>query len=308
MRILVVGAGATGGYFGGLLARAGRDVTFMVRSGRAQALRDNGLTVISANGEWSIKPAVVTPDELDAPYDVVLLSVKAYSLDDAVRDFAPAVGSGTVIVPGLNGMAHMNLLDERFDREHVLGGVMFVATTLDDEGRIVQLNDRLDSLIWGARDASVASRAAALEDGFNGAGFTARRSDHIELEMWEKWVNLASLGAVNCLMRGTVGEIASAHGGIAFAEGIAGETIAAAAANGFEIRPAATERIYGMLTDPESTLTSSMYRDLVGRRPTEADHIVGDLIARARVHSVDVPLLELAYTHLSVYQRRFATG
>src|SRR5262249_22120114 len=180
MRILVVGAGATGGYFGGLLARAGRDVTFMVRSGRAQALRDNGLTVTGPNGEGRIKPTVVTPDELESPYDVVLLSVKAYSLDDAVRDFAPAVGPDTVIVPGLNGMAHMNVLDERFGREHVLGGVMFVATTLDDEGRIVQLNDRLDSLIWGARDVATADRPASLDDDCAGAGFTARRSDHTE--------------------------------------------------------------------------------------------------------------------------------
>ena len=181
MRILVVGAGATGGYFGGLLARAGRDVTFMVRPGRAEALRETGLTVTGAAGEWTIKPDVVTPEELatdrpaaagdgtprDSPYDVVLLSVKAYSLDDAIDDLAPAVGPDTVVVPGLNGLAHMDVLDATFGRDRVLGGVMYVATTLDDTGRIVQLNPGLNALTWGARDDVDADRAAALAAGFH---------------------------------------------------------------------------------------------------------------------------------------------
>ncbi|HEY9483540.1 MAG TPA: ketopantoate reductase family protein [Micromonosporaceae bacterium] len=322
MRILVVGAGATGGYFGGLLARAGRDVTFLVRPARAEALRETGLTVAGADGEWTTKPDVVTPEELvadrpasaeiatmddpDAPYDVVLLSVKAYSLEDAIDDVAPAVGPATVIVPGLNGLAHMDCLDEKFGRHRVLGGVMYVATTLDHTGRIVQLNPGLNALTWGARDDVDAERAAALVPDFTDAGFTARNSSHIELAMWEKWINLGSLGAITCLMRGTIGEIASAHGGIAYAGGVIDECIAVAAAYGFTIRPDVAARAHASLTDPTSGLTSSMYRDLSAGRRTEADHIIGDLIARARSKNVDVPLLEIAYTNLSVHQRRLA--
>jgi 2-dehydropantoate 2-reductase len=321
MRILVVGAGATGGYFGGLLARAGRDVRFLVRPARAEALRETGLTIIGAGGEWTVKPDVVTPKALaddrptaaenattgaDWPYDVILLSVKAYSLDDAIRDIEPAVGPRTVIVPGLNGLAHMDVLDDRFGRDRVLGGVMYVATTLDDAGRIVQLNPGLNDLAWGGRDDVDADRAAALVPEFSGAGFTARNSSHIELAMWEKWVNLASLGAITCLMRGTVGEIASAHGGIAYADGVIDECAAVAAAYGFAIRPDVAARAHASLTDPASGLTSSMYRDLSAGRRTEADHIIGDLIARAQSKDVDVPLLEIAYTSLSVHQWRLA--
>ncbi len=322
MRILVVGAGATGGYFGGLLARAGRDVTFLVRPARAEALRENGLTVSGAAGEWTVKPDVVTPEELPAvaadteadtgadgavaPYDVVLLSVKAYSLEDAIHDIEPAVGPDTLIVPGLNGLAHMDVLDDRFGRHRVLGGVMYVATTLDDAGRILQLNPGLNALTWGARDVADADRAAALVPDFTDAGFTARNSSHIELAMWEKWINLASLGAITCLMRGTVGEVASAHGGIAYADGVIDECIAVAAAYGFAIHPDVATRAHASLTDPASTLTSSMYRDLSAGRRTEADHIIGDLIARAQSKDVDVPLLEIAYTNLSVHQRRLA--
>lgn len=317
MRILVVGAGATGGYFGGLLARAGRDVTFLVRTARADALRESGLTVIGPAGEWTIKPNVVTPDELvgsapdgaapdGAAFDVVLLSVKAYSLDDAIRDVAPAVGPQTLLVPGLNGLAHMDVLDEAFGRHRVLGGVMYVATTLDSAGRIVQLNQALNALTWGARDEVDADRAAALVPDFTDAGFTARNTSHIEIAMWEKWINLASLGAITCLMRGTVGEIASAYGGIDFADGVIDECVAVAAAYGFAIRPDVAARSHTSLTDPTSGLTSSMYRDLTAGRPTEADHIIGDLIARAQSKDVDVPRLEIAYTSLSVHQRRLA--
>ena len=315
MRILVVGAGATGGYFGGLLARAGRDVTFLVRTARADALRETGLTVTGPAGEWTIKPNVVTPDELvnptpdgaapdDAAFDVVLLSVKAYSLDDAIRDVAPAVGPQTLVVPGLNGLAHMDVLDEAFGRHRVLGGVMYVATTLDSAGRIVQFNQALNALTWGARDEVDADRAAALVPDFTDAGFTARNTSHIEIAMWEKWINLASLGAITCLMRGTVGEIASAHGGIDFADGVIDECVAVAAAYGFAIRPDVAARSHTSLTDPTSGLTSSMYRDLTAGRPTEADHIIGDLIARAQSKDVDVPRLEIAYTSLSIHQRR----
>jgi 2-dehydropantoate 2-reductase len=308
MRILVVGAGSTGGYFGGLLARAGRDVTFLVRTARADALRATGLTITGPGGEWTIKPTVVTPDELaaKAPYDVVLLAVKAYSLADAIHDVTPAIGGDTVVVPGLNGLAHMDVLDETFGRHRVLGGVMYVATVLDENDRIVQLDQALNSLAWGARDAVDGDRAAALIPDFTDAGFTARNSPHIELAMWEKWINLASLGALTCLMRGTVGEIASAHGGIAYADGVIDECVATAAAHGYPIRPEVAERARAALTDPTSTSTSSMYRDLVAGRPTEADHIIGDLIARAQSKDVDVPLLEIAYTSLSVHQRRLA--
>jgi 2-dehydropantoate 2-reductase len=315
MRILVVGAGATGGYFGGLLARAGRDVTFLVRPARAEALRETGLTVTGAGGEWTVKPDVVTPEALatdrptdraELPYDVVLLSVKAYSLEEAINDVDPAVGPDTVIVPGLNGLAHMDVLDDRFGRHRVLGGLMYVATTLDGAGRIVQLTAGLNALTWGARDVIDADRAAALVPDFVDAGFTAHNSPNIQLAMWEKWINLASLGAITCLMRGTVGEIASAHGGIAYADGVIDECIAVAAAYGFAIRPDVAARAHASLTDPTSGLTASMYRDLSAGRRTEADHIIGDLIARAQSKDVDVPLLEIAYTNLSVHQRRLA--
>jgi 2-dehydropantoate 2-reductase len=301
MNILVVGAGATGGYFGGRLAEAGRDVTFLVRPKRAEQLSATGLQIVSEHGDLTLQPGLVTPDALRSAYDVVLLSVKAYALAQAIEDLAPAVGPGSVVVPLLNGLGHLDLLTDRFGPQVALGGVCMVATTLDEAGRIVQLA-AMQEIVYGDRHDPDAERVRALDPLLQGAGFTARRSAQIELEMWEKWVALASLGAMTCLMRGTVGQVVAAPGGRRFAEDLILEGAAVAAASGFPIRESRFERVQAMLTQPGSSATSSMYRDLRQGNPVEADHIVGNLVARARTHGVAVPLLTLAYANLAVYQ------
>ena len=141
MKILIVGAGAVGGYFGGRLAQAGRDVTFLVRPARAKQLSQDGLRIISPHGDVVITPKLVSADEIDTPYDVVLLSVKAYALEAAMNDFAAAVGPETMIFPVLNGLRHVELLAKRFGEHAVIGGVCLVAAEIDGEGRIVQLAD-----------------------------------------------------------------------------------------------------------------------------------------------------------------------
>jgi 2-dehydropantoate 2-reductase len=301
MKILVVGAGATGGYFGGRLAEAGRDVTFLVRPRRAEQLATTGLQIRSDHGDVTLHPNLVTPGSITDTYDIVLLSVKAYGLDQAVDDLAPGVGPGSVIVPLLNGMRHLDVLTDRFGADVAFGGVCAVATTLDDQGRIVQLNP-IQQIVYGDRNRPDSQRARALDPILEGAGFAARRSEVIELEMWEKWVMLASLGALCCLMRATVGQVAAALGGPRFAEDLIDEAVAVAAASGHPIRVAAYQRVRTMLTQAGSSSTSSMYRDLAQGHPVEGDHIVGDLVARGRTHGVATPLLGLAYTNLAVYQ------
>ena len=128
MRILVVGAGAIGGYFGGRLLQAGRDVTFLVRPKRAAELARDGLVIKSPNGDATLKnPPVVQADKLNEKFDVVLLSCKAFDLDDAIKSFAPAVGPQTAIIPLLNGMRHLDVLDENFGKGRVLGGLCGIA-------------------------------------------------------------------------------------------------------------------------------------------------------------------------------------
>jgi 2-dehydropantoate 2-reductase len=303
MRMLVVGAGSTGGFFGGRLAQAGRDVTFLVRSGRAAQLRERGLEIVSPHGNATVRPRLATADELRGPFDAVLLTVKAFALERALEDMAPAVGADTMILPVLNGMRHLDILAARFGRQAVLGGAAKVAATVDPEGRIVQLAGFHD-LAYGELDGMRSGRIAELDRFMRGAGFDARLSPDIMQEMWDKWALLATLGGVTCLMRGNIGEIGAAPGGPEFMLRFLEEVIAVINAVGTRVSDATIAQAKGALATKGSPLTSSMYRDLEQNLPVEADQIIGDLEARARAAGVAAPLIEAAQTHLGVYQAR----
>lgn len=304
MRFLVVGAGATGGYFGARLAAAGRDVNFLVRKARAAQLRTHGLQITGPTGDLTIAPQLVTAEAIAGPYDVILLTVKAFALEAAIKDLAPAVGPQTMILPLLNGMKHIDVLSARFGASSVLGGVCKVAATLDDQGRIVQLA-KFHELAYGELDGKITSRVAELDQFMRGAGFDAHASENILREMWEKWLFLASLGGVTCLMRGAVGEIEAA-GGADFVQKFVDEIAAIVRASGIMIGDKVVADTTAALTQKGSPQTSSMYRDLQKAHPIEADQIIGDLLARGAAHGLATPLLSTAYTHLRVYQNRLA--
>src|ERR1700746_2480261 len=208
MRVLIVGAGAIGGYFGGRMLQAGRDVTFLVRARRAAELADAGLVIKSPNGDVTLKnPAAVQADRLNEKFDVVLLSCKAFDLDDAIKSFAPAVGPQTTIIPLLNGMLHLDVLDNKFGRERVLGGLCAIAVTLNEKREVVQLQP-MQSLGFGERDGKVADRGREVAPTFSSSN-GGSASETVMQDMWEKWVFLASIAAATSLMRAPVGAIVS---------------------------------------------------------------------------------------------------
>jgi len=303
LRILIVGAGAVGGYFGGRLAQAGRDLTFLVRPSRAKQLSRDGLRIISPHGDAVLSPKLISADKIDAPYDIIFLSVKAYALEAAMNDFAAAVGPETIIFPVLNGMRHIDILTKRFGEHAVIGGVCLVAAEIDHQGRIVQLAD-FQRLVYGERNGETTPRLKALDATLQGAGFDARLSPEIMQAMWEKWVQLASLGAITCLMRGTIGEIVAAPGGAELSIDALNESVAVAMACGQKPSEKVLSRHAAAMTAPGSLLTSSMYRDLQKGAAVEADHILGDFIERGSAHGVATPLLKAAFANLRVYQDR----
>jgi 2-dehydropantoate 2-reductase len=303
MRFLVVGAGSTGGYFGGRLAEAGRDVTFLVRPARAEQLRAHGLRIISPHGDLALTPKLVTADAVTGPYDVVLLTVKAFSLEAAIKDLAPAVGPQTMILPVLNGMRHVDLLTERFGETALVGCVAKIATTLDEEGRIRHLST-LQDIAYGEMSGEASARIARLDAAMQGAGFNARLSSDITQELWEKWVLLATMGGICCLMRGNIGEIARGAGGTDFVLGFLDEVTTVVTAVGRKPADKFLAITREMLTQSDSTQASSMYRDMQAGLPVEVDQIIGDLLLRARQAKISTPLLAAAFTHLSIYQNR----
>jgi 2-dehydropantoate 2-reductase len=303
LKILVVGAGAIGGYFGGRLLAAGRDVTFLVRPKRAAELAKNGLQVKSVHGDISLSsPPTILAKDISTPFDVILLSCKAQDLNDAMDSFARAVGTGTAILPMLNGMRHLDALDERFGREHVLGGDCFISAVLDAEGRILHLND-LHLLALGESQVTHSSRIEKIASAFSNAGFDAHLADDILQEMWEKWVFIATAAGITCLMRAAIGDIVAANGA-RLALRLLDECGAIAQREGYPPTVEGTERNRTLLTTAGSTVMASMLRDVERHAPTEADQILGDLLERGNRHGLASPMLELAYVHLKAYEAR----
>src|ERR1700754_1125207 len=261
-RILVVGAGAVGGLFGARLTDAGRDVTFLLRPHRAEQIRKDGLHIVEGGEHHVVRPQVTTADTIDDPADVILLGLRATALARALDDMAPAVGDDTAIVPVLNAMAHLDVLDARFDRKRVLGGVALTVTTLDEDGNVVVLAP-IAQLTVGERTDSHLHDAKAVQPALDGAGIDVRVSDDIVGDMWAKWSMIATVGALTCLMRAPVGEIAATPGGAA--------------------PPAPNEALANTCSagpQPGPPLASSMYRDVVAGRRPEVEHVLADLARR----------------------------
>jgi len=311
MRVLVVGAGAVGGYFGGRLLEAGRDVTFLVRPRRAAELASSGLTIRSQFGDVTLpKPATILSENIRDPFDLIVLSCKAYDLEGAMDSFAAAVGPHTVIVPLLNGMRHLDTLDARFGRERVLGGWCMIAATLNDRREVVHMNE-IHLLAFGERpgrvrggnsDDALSERVQTIADLMKGARFESQAVADAVAGMWSKWVFLAPLAAGTCLMRASIGDIVASPGGADFMLGLSDECAAIAAAHGYPVSPDLLERSHTRLTGAGSTLTASMLRDLQANAPIEADHIVGDLLRRGGEAQGERSLLAIAYTHLKAYE------
>jgi 2-dehydropantoate 2-reductase len=303
MRWLVLGAGGVGGYFGGRLQEAERDVTFLVRPARAATLRDRGLVIESPDGDLRLQPRLLLPGEpAPRPFDAVLLTCKAYDLEAAIAALAPYLESRTVILPLLNGLLHLDRLDAAFGAGRVLGGLCQISAVLGATGEIRHL-DLPPRLMFGERAGGSSERVRAIAADLAPAKFKSAASDNVLQDMWEKFTLLASLAGVTCLMRASVGEIARA-GGVPVARAMVAEAAAVAAAAGHGLRAKFLEATEQRLTDPGSAVQASMLRDLERGGPTEGAHILGDMVARGRKAGLATPLIEAAACHVAVYEAR----
>jgi 2-dehydropantoate 2-reductase len=301
MRILVIGAGALGGYFGARLVRAGRDVTFMVRPARAAQLAKTGLRVSSPHGDFAVPAPAIAAADIKTPFDLILVGVKSYSLDEAMDQFAQAAGPETAILPLLNGMGHIDRLSARFGAEHVLGGMANISAGLDAEGRVAQFIPNHD-LVFGEVAGGLSARIRALEAVICGAGFDGRVSESVMHDMWEKFVQLGLGAGITCLMRASIGDILAAPGGREAMFSLFDECCAIATASGYPPRPAFIEFDHKLITTVGSPLKWSMLRDIERGSTTEGEHILGDMVARARKFGVATPILDLARTHVAAYE------
>ncbi len=309
MKILVLGAGATGGYFGGRLAEAGLDVHFLVRPRRQAQLEGDGLRVESPLGDIHRAVATLTRDQLEGSFDLIILACKAWDLGAAIEAITPAMRGQACILPLLNGLAHLSTLDAAFGCEAVLGGLCQIAATLTPEGTIRHLNP-FSTLIFGPRQDGQRPLCEALVAAGAGARFDLRLSPDIVQEMWEKWVLIATLAGATCLMRAPIGAIVAQPDGAAIIEAMLAESQAIAASAGHEPRANVLTRFRGLLTEAGSPLAASMLRDVEAGNPVEVDHILGDLLGRADAAELKAPLLHAARCQLGIFeaQRRLSAG
>jgi 2-dehydropantoate 2-reductase len=307
MKLLVLGAGGIGGYFGGRLAEAGADVTFLVRPRRREQIQRDGLRVNSELGDIRLDAKTVLASELRPRYDLVLLTCKAYDLDSAMDAIAPALDGASAVVPMLNGIAHFDRLDERFGRTRVMGGTCAINVTLRKDG-VIQHAGPLQRMIFGERDRSASTRAKALADALAATRIDWELSDDIEQNLWEKIVFLSALAATTCLFRANVREIIAAPGGLEVIERALAVNVEIATREGRAPREAAIKFARNGLTDPASMWSASMLRDLEAGGSVESDHIVGWMLDKARKHGLDDTILSLAFTHLKAYEARRVAG
>lgn len=298
-KLLMLGAGGVGGYFGARLIEAGVDVTFMVRTARAESLRARGLRVVSPHGNLHLPVQCVTRETVKPEYDLVMLAPKAYDLADALEAIEPAMGPQTLVLPLLNGLKHLDVLDERYGAHRVLGGIAHIVSTLDEDGVVHQMHP-IQTLTAGGRHATTRAAAADFVSLCEAVAFDVALSEDIVSALWDKWAFLATLAAVTTLTGGSIGQVVATRHGESLLRRVYAEGLTVAQREGACISGAAQSRALEMLTQTGSDMTASMLRDLKAGLRTEHDHVLGDLVHRAQRHGVDTPLLAMAHCHLQV--------
>lgn len=303
MRILILGAGAIGAYFGARLIEAGADVSFLVRPGRKETLLRDGLRINSPLGNFDRQVSALTTEELEGTYDGVILACKAYDLGTAAAAVMPAMGAKSELLPLLNGYAHLEKLDGLFGANRVLGGLAHLQVRLCDDG-VIEHMSRLNAITFGPRSAVTSTLCEELRERFAATPVEAIQTHDIEPAMWEKWVFLATFAGMTCLMRGSVGEIVATRDGEAICLNLLEECTRVALACGFPCREASMEETRRFLTAKGSPATSSMYRDVRRGARTESEHILRDLYRRAVAKDVATPLLRAAVCNLETHEQR----
>jgi len=308
VRYLVLGAGGTGGYFGGRLAESGADVTFLVRDGRRKSLVEHGLRIESQFGDARIAVKTVTAPEVTPVYDAVILTCKAYDLETSITAIAPAVASNGYVLPLLNGIAHIDALNERFGQHRVLGGTAKIQATIMPDGAIRQFND-WRTITFGEQSGEMTERVRDLAAQFKAAkGVEVFAVSDIVQRLWEKLVHLSTAAAMTCLMRANVGEIVrTPYGRDLFISQLrCGAAIAAA--NGHAPSEAFMTSWEETFSQQNSQYSTSMLRDIERCGQTEVEHILGFMLGKAEQARISCDTLLLAYTNVKAYEQRRAAN
>jgi 2-dehydropantoate 2-reductase len=301
MRIAIMGAGAVGGYFGGLLSLSGQDVTFIARGEHLRAMQADGLTLDTPKGLLHVQHArfVAEPGDVGA-CDLVLFAVKAYDIEAAALKLKPLVDAGATVVSVLNGVDHQDRIAAVLGADRVLGGLAMVSGVIVAPGRI-RYTSPMSSLRFGEADGSLSTRALAFRDACLAAGFGAEVVTDIRGAQWAKFVGLATNAALTSLLRLPAGYIYHDPDIMTMALRGFDEVAAVARAAGIALPADAGARALAMHQSFPKTMFASMYHDVAKGRPLELDSLSGTVVRMGRALGVPTPVHEMAYLALKPY-------
>ncbi|MBM7702002.1 2-dehydropantoate 2-reductase [Metabacillus iocasae] len=303
MRILVLGAGGVGGYFGGRLLEKGEDVTFLVRKKRQQQLAENGLVIKSIHGDVKLTPKTITTEDKVETFDLVIFSTKAYHLEASMKDVKAFVGEDTIILPLLNGMNHVKKIQDYFGEERVLGGLCFIETTLGDKGEVVQTSP-IHEVVFGEFSNEHTNRIRRVNEVLQGTKASFRLSDFILRDMWHKYLFITVLSGVTTLMRSPIGPIREVENGESIIRQVFNEVAEVMHAVGAPLSEDIVDKHMNTVKKMTYTMKSSMQRDMEKGFFIEGEHLQGYLVQKAKKHDIHTPLLNLIYQNLKVYEER----
>lgn len=300
MKFVVLGAGAVGGYFGGKLALAGNDVTFLVREGRASQLQKRGLQIQSIHGNFSIEPKIaLSANEIDEA-DVVIVAVKNYHLENTLPVLKELVNKGAKILPLLNGILHIEILRENLGNTAVLGGLCQVGSTLNTEGDIIQTS-KMQDIIFGAFEQGEDEWLENIETIMKDANIDAKVSENILVDMWKKYIFITTLSGITSTLRSPIGVALSDSYAFGFLKEMIKEVIEIAkheAPLPDDIFDSTIQKIQSL--SPQ--MTASMHRDLEKGLPLELDSLHGALLKMAEKHTLHTPCIKTIYALLHPFK------
>ena len=300
MRIVVMGSGGTGGYFGAKLARAGEDVTFVARGAHLEALRARGLRVKSTiDGEWVVRaPAVERLDGLP-PADLVLFCVKSFDTDSAGEAIKPVVGPGTGVLPVQNGVDNEEKLERILGPGHAMGGVAQVLATIEAPG--VVSHRFLGRIVFGEMDGRESERARAFLQACERAGIPAEISANMLRALWEKYVFIAAQAGMTALTRCPAGVVRAVPETRRMYRLLLGEMVALGNAAGAGLDADLPDTAMGMLDNLGAAFTSSLHHDLAEGKRLELEALHGHAVRLGERHGIPTPMLFAVYAALKPY-------
>ena len=304
MKILVMGTGAVGGCFGGMLSHAGYDVTFVARGANLDAIRANGLRVESdAAGHFTVHPPVIERPDGTWKADLVLFCVKSYHNETAMEEMADAVGDGTAILTLQNGLGSGDLLSERFGREKVLLGAAYVEAARKAPGVFVELGGDC-RVVFGEQDGAETDRAVAVRDALESAKIDVELSDDVQTSLWTKLVLICGLSGMACITRASFVEIVDTPQTRDLMRRVMQEAAEVGRAAGARLEDDVVESRMELIERLKHEMSSSMYLDLQAGNPLEVGVLNGAVSRYGRETGVASPANDFITTCLTLADRR----